>query len=305
MRPAALTPPGRIAVLAPSSPSGRDRIESAALRISDRGFDVVFASNLFDRVRDYLAGDDETRLREMNRFLADPSIDAFLFSRGGYGAMRIVDRIDFAALVANPRPLVGYSDITVIHQAAARAGVMTFHGPMLNSDFYDALSPEHEEWFWAMLAGQAPLVHHFQAGQVVAEGEAEGILFGGCLSLTVALADTPFDFWPDGGIWFWEDVAEPSYRIDRMLTHLRLSGRLNRLRGVITGKLKDCGNGHPEELHGLIDEMFGGLGIPVVRDFPFGHHADNLMLPVGARARLDTRRLTLTIPEAAVETKRR
>ncbi|MGZ5477805.1 MAG: LD-carboxypeptidase, partial [Thermoanaerobaculia bacterium] len=133
--------------------------------------------------------------------------------------------------------------------------------------------------------------------QVVVDGAAEGPLFGGCLSLTTALTATPYDFWIDDGIWFWEDVDEPLYRVDRMLTHLRLSGRLQRIRGVIVGKLKGCGS--EAEIDALLRGFFGA--IPVVRDFPFGHHGDNLLMPIGAHARLDTREQSLTIPGRAVE----
>ncbi len=226
--------------------------------------------------------------------------DALFFARGGYGAMRILDGLDLDALTRNPRPVVGFSDITAIHQAiAVRCGLGSFHGPMLNLDFYDGLSPDIEAWLWAILAGEAPLIHQFSREQVVCEGEAEGVLFGGCLSLTTALTGTPYDFWIDDGIWFFEDVDEPLYRIDRMLTHLRLSGRLQKIRGVLIGKLKSCGSG--AEMHALLLEFFASSGIPVVRDLPFGHHGDNLVMPIGTPVRLSTRDCTLTIAQAAVE----
>ena len=130
------------------------------------------------------------------------------------------------------------------------------------------------------------------------DGEAEGILFGGCLSLIAALTATPYDFWIDGGIWFWEDVDEPLYRLDRMLTHLRLSGRLRNIRGVIIGKLKGCGS--ESEFDALLRETFSAAGIPVVRDLPFGHHGDNLLMPIGVPVRLSTREGTLTVTQPAV-----
>src|SRR6185436_1706199 len=195
---------------------------------------------------------------------------AFFFARGGYGAMRILERIDYAAMTANPRPLVGFSDITALHQAIAiHAGVAEFHGPMLNLDFHDALSPEHEEWLWSMLAGDAPMTHSFADVEVLREGEAEGVLFGGCLALTTSLAGTPYDFWIEDGIWFWEDVDEPVYRLDRMLTHLGLSGRMKKIRGVIIGALKNCGTA--ADLRAFLVEFFQSFDIPVVQNLPFGH----------------------------------
>src|SRR5438045_3020843 len=243
--PRALPPSPHLAVLALSSPSELPRITEAVAKLEARGVRVTLAPNIGSHGSSagYLAGDDEERLSVANAFFRSDDYDGFLFARGGYGAMRILDRIDYGAIAANPRPIIGFSDLTALHQAmAVRASVASFHGPMVNLDFHDGLSPAIEEWFWSMLAGEAPLTHRFTEPQVVLEGEAEGPLFGGCLSLTEALAGTPFDFWIDGGIWFWEEVDERPYRIDRMLTTLRLSGRLARIRGVVVGKLKDGGD---------------------------------------------------------------
>ena len=131
------------------------------------------------------------------------------------------------------------------------------------------------------------------------EGEAEGILFGGCLSLTNDLIGTPYDFWIDDGIWFWEDVDEPTYRLDRMLTHLGLSGRLKKIRGVAIGKLKGCGS--ESEIDALLHETFDPYGVPVVRHLPFGHHGDNLLMPIGAPIRLSTADNSFTLTAPAVE----
>jgi muramoyltetrapeptide carboxypeptidase len=298
--PRALKPGGRIAVVAPAGPSERARIEQAAGRIEQRGYRVTIATNVDRRHNEYLAGTDEERAAELNHYLRSADNDAIFCARGGYGAMRILDRIDFDALRDNPRPVVGFSDITAVHQAiAVRCGIGSFHGPMLNLDFFNGLSPEIEEWLWAMLAGEAPLTHHFAREQVVCEGEAEGVLFGGCLSLITSLTGTPYDFWIDDGIWFFEDVDEPLYRVDRMLTHLRLSGRLKKIRGVLIGKLKNCGS--EGALDALLLDFFALHRIPVVRDLPFGHHGDNLVMPIGAAVRLNTQAGTFTLTRPAVQ----
>lgn len=289
-------------MLAPSSPSDEERIEAAAGTLRARGFEVRVAANAYERHRGYLAGNDEVRLGPLNQALNDPAIDAIFFARGGYGLMRILDRVDYDAIVRDPKPVVGYSDITALHQAiAARAATGSFHGPMLNSDFSEHLPPELDSWSWSALSGKAPLTWRFDAGCVVGEGRTEGTLFGGCLSLTAALLGTPYDFWVDDGIWFWEDVAEPAYRIDRMLTTLRLSGRLTCLRGVIIGKLRECGAGVQDELDELFHEFFVSRGIPVLKDMPFGHFGQNLLLPIGRSVIVDTTTLTLTLPEPVVE----
>ncbi len=299
IRPRALPDRAHIAVLAASGPSEVSRIEEAARVIERRGHRVTLAPNIGLRHRGYLAGSDDERVETLNRFFRSAEYDAFFFARGGYGAMRILDRIDYPAIAADPRPVVGFSDVTALHQAmATQVNVAGLHGPMLNLDFHGGLSADREEWFWSMLAGQAPMTYDFGSDDVLIDGEAEGVLFGGCLALTAALMGTPYDFWIDGGIWFWEDTDEPVYRIDRMLTHLRLSGRMQRIRGVVIGALKNCGN--EAEMLVLLRDTFGSLDIPVVYNLPFGHQGNNLLLPIGVPVHLDTRTRRLTLTEPAV-----
>ncbi len=297
--PTAVPQAPKILVMAPSSSSDLPRIEQAKQNLERMGLNVTLAPNIAHRHQTYLAGTDDERLEQLNAGFRNDSYDAFLFARGGYGAMRILDRIDYDAFARNPRPLIGFSDITALHQAiAVRCNIATFHGPMLNSDFHDGVSPSIGDWFWALLRGESPRTWPFDKPQVVCEGDAEGTLFGGCLSLTAALSGTPYDFWIDGGIWFWEDVDEPLYRLDRMLTTLRLSGRLRSIRGVIIGRLKGCGG--EAELNTLLHEFFDSQGIPVVRDFPFGHFGDNLLMPIGANVRLSTRERSFTVTDPVV-----
>src|SRR5436305_6493570 len=188
-RPRPIHRNSHLAVLAISSPSELPRIEAGKRNLEARGLRVTLAENIAHAgEHGYLAGTDDERLEIVNRFLRDPQFDGFLFARGGYGAMRILDRIDYYAIAANPRPVIGFSDLTALHQAmAVRVGVGSFHGPMVNLDFHDGLTPSNEEWVWAMLAGEAPLTYRFNEAQVVLKGVAEGPLVGGCLSLTEAL----------------------------------------------------------------------------------------------------------------------
>lgn len=298
--PRALPPNGHIAICAISGSSNLERVRLGAERLERRGYRVTLAGNIDHAFRDYLAGPDDERVENLNRYLRSDDVDAFLFSRGGYGVMRVLDRIDYDAIRRNPRPIVGFSDVTALHNAVAvRANVATFHGPMLNLDFHDGLTPESEQWFFDMLSGAAPLAHRFEREQVLCGGDAEGVLFGGCLSLIESLIGTPYDFWIDDGIWFWEDVGEEPYRLDRMLTHLDLSGRLRRIRGVLIGKLKGCGS--EPEVASLLHEKFGSRGIPVVRDLPFGHFGNNLLMPIGAPVRVSTSDGAFTITAPAVQ----
>lgn len=299
-RPRPLSRNGHVAVLAISSPSELPRIEEAAGKLESAGLRVTLAPNIGEKGdHTYLAGSDDLRAETFNQFLRSAEYDAYFFARGGYGAGRILDRLDYDAIRSNPRPIIGFSDLTALSQAIARhANTVSFHGPMVNLDFFNGLSPDIERWYWSMLGGEAPLTWNFDRSQVVLEGEAEGVLFGGCLSITTSLIGTPYDYWIDDGIWFFEDVEEPPYRIDRMLTHLRLSGRFRRVRGVVVGRLKDCGS--EAEIDTLLREFFGSLSIPVVRDLPFGHYGDNLLLPVGVPVRLSTPGAAFTVMEPAV-----
>jgi muramoyltetrapeptide carboxypeptidase len=276
------------------------RIQAGVRALEQRGLRVTLAGNIDHRYRGFLAGTDDERLEQLNRYLRSGDVDAFFFARGGYGAMRILNGIDYDAITANPRPIIGFSDITALHQAVAiRCGVGSFHGPMVNLDWFEGLTPDIEQWFWSMLAGAAPLTYSFDANQVVLEGEAEGILFGGCLSLTAALTATPYDFWIDDGIWFFEDVEESPYRLDRMLTHLRLAGRLQKIRAVVIGKLKGCGS--DAEIEALLHDFFAFSNIPVIRDLPFGHYGNNLLMPIGRVVRVSSRDRTLTLMQPAVK----
>jgi len=277
-----------------------ERLRIGAARLEQRGYRVSLARNVDHVFRDYLAGPDDERVEEFNHYLRSDDVDAIVFARGGYGSMRVLDRIDYDAIRRNPRPIVGFSDITALHAAVAlRANVASFHGPMLNLDFHDGLTPDIEEWLFAVLSGAAPLTHRFAPEQVLCDGDAEGVLFGGCLSLTTSLTGTPYDFWIDDGIWFWEDVDEGTYRLDRMLTHLDLSGRLRRIRGVLIGTLKGCGS--ETDLAALLHEKFGSRGIPVVRDLPFGHLGNNLLMPIGAPVRVSTSDGAFTVTAPVVQ----
>ncbi len=297
-KPRPLTTNSHIAVLAASSPSELSRIELAADNLRARGLRVTLAPNIAHRDR-YLAGSDDERVAVVNQFLRSPDYDAYFFARGGYGLHRILDRVDYDAISSNPRPIIGFSDLTALHQAIAlHSGVVSFHGPMMNTDWHDGLSPDREEWFWSILSGSTSQSWRFDQNQVVFPGEAEGVLFGGCLSLTTALTATPYDYWIDDGIWFWEDIDEAVYRVDRMLTHLRLAGRLKNIRGVIIGGLKGCGS--DAEMLAFLHEFFAAMHIPVIRNFPLGHLGDNLLMPIGIHASLATVEGVLRITEPAV-----
>ena len=284
----------RIGVAAPAGPTDRARLETGIELLERRGFRVERGRHLGDRIA-YLAGSDADRLDDLNQMLRDPGLAAVWFARGGYGLQRIVAGIDLTALRRAPKALIGYSDVTVVQAAAwRRLRLGSFQAPMVQElgdrRAYDSAA------LWRTLGG-SPLRLRFPAGSIVRAGRARGPLVGGCLSLLVSLIGTPWEPPLDGAILFWEEVNEAPFRIDRMLAHLRLSGRLRKLAGMVVGRLvgyraRLAGDHLP--LRALLETHLAGTDYPVVIDLPAGHAPGKKTLPMGFPARLDTAARTLS-----------
>ncbi len=293
--PPPLAPGDRIGISAPGGPVRPDALESGVAYLETRGFVPVRGRHVGSR-RSYLAGTDRERLEDLNRLIADPTIKAIWFARGGYGSARIVADVDFDALRRSPKGLIGYSDVTVLQSAAlTRVGLASWHGPLV-SELGDPAAFD-ETALWRALSGRTEdLEFPLPASTVVRGGAGAGRLVGGCLSLLSSLVGTPYEAPMDGGILFWEEVNEAWFRIDRMLGHLRLAGRLAGLRGMVVGRLVGCGAGEPDgarALRDILEAHLAGTDYPVVVDFPAGHCAGKTTLPLGRAVRLDTERLTL------------
>lgn len=292
-----LRPGGRIGVVALSGPVRRARVRRGVSLLRAAGYRVSLGRHLFAR-RGYLAGPDEARAGDLNSMLRDPKIDAVLFARGGYGALRALARVDWEALRRRPKLLVGFSDVTAVHAAArALAGVPGLHGPTAST--LGEPARYHAPSFWAGLRGDLGRMSvRLPRPGVVVAGEARGEIAGGCLSLLASLAGTAYE--PDlrGRILFWEDVNEEPFRIDRMLQQLRLGGMLRGVRGVVVGKLTNCRPKGPSlREREILEDVFAPLGVPVVRGVPAGHCPRARSLPLGVQARLDTRRGLLSFEE--------
>jgi len=313
VRPPKLDVGSRIALVAPSGPLlERDDLARAVELCRALGHDPRLGANAAAR-HGYLAGTDAERLADLNAALADPAVDAVWCLRGGYGVTRILDRIDAAALARRPKPVLGYSDATALLLALARAaGVITFHGPTARQPLTD-FSRRHLE---RVLCGVEPaglldapaappgtLVPRAPRVVTLRGGRAEGPLMGGNLSLLQCLIGTRWS--PDlrGAVLFLEDVGEDLYRVDRMLSHLRLAGMLEDLAGVAVGQFTELKRGTGDGALGLgdvLEHYFGDLGVPVAYGFPIGHVEEQWTLPIGARARLDADAATLELLEPAV-----
>ncbi len=298
--PAQLPPPAgpgdRVGVAALSGPVDPIRLEAGLAALRRLGFEPVVAGNVLSRHGPFamFAGSDAERLDAFHRLAADPSLSAIFFARGGHGLLRLLPAIDWDLLRRHPRAYIGYSDLTpFLLEVVRRLGLVAFHGSMVAADLARGLRPEEEESLLGALAGRYPTEQPFSRWlrEPVSGGEARGVLLGGCLSLLTATLGTPFAPDLEGALVFWEDVNEPPYKMDRMLTHLGLSGNLASIAGMIVGQI---GNGQeggsldwPALIgESLIGESLAGFSWPVGWGLPSGHFAPNWTLPLGLSARL-------------------
>lgn len=300
IRPVHLPPPAgpgdRVGVAALSGRIDPARLERGVVALRGLGFEPVLADNLGSR-HGFFAGTDAERLAGFHRLVADPGLTAIFFARGGHGLLRILPALDWDLLRRHPRAYVGYSDLTpFLLGVVERLGLAAFHGPLIAGDFARGLSAEEEDSLLGALAGRYPVEQPFSSTlRAGGNGGASGPLLGGCLSLLAATLGTPY--FPDleGSLLFWEDVNEPPYKVDRMLTHLGLSGNLAGIEGMIVGHLGGAEEPGwaPAAWPDLVASNLSGYSWPLAWGLESGHFALNRTLPLGLPARLDTDRLVL------------
>ena len=290
VRPNALKPGDTVAIIAPAGPiEQKNDLLKGVAGLERLGLRVRFDERIF-RSQRYLAGPDEERAEELMSAFEDPGVQAIVSLRGGYGCSRLIPLINQGRLRNHCKIFMGFSDLTTLHlYFRRRFGWVTFHGPMATSPALAALGPEQEKHLKGLWMDPDFLPSlSFPQLQAWVPGSAEGELVGGCLSLVAASLGTPYEPVTDGKILFLEDLGEPPYRIDRMLTHLRLAGKLDRITGVLLGDFQDC---QPSEGGTTVEEtlkiLFGGMDVPVLAHFPSGHGSENWVLPMGTRVRLD------------------
>ena len=304
IRPPALRPGARVALVAPAGPLADGAVDRAVERVRGWGFEPVVGEHARKR-HGYLAAPDPERTADFNAALRDDSIDAVWCLRGGYGVMRIVDGIDWPALTRRPRPVIGFSDNTALHLAIRRHGVVSFHGPHPATEELSRFSADGllRALTVAEPAGILPLPEDEDEPETIAGGVAEGPLVGGNLSLIASTLGTPYAIQAEGALLFLEEVGEAAYRVDRLLSQLRLAGVLGAAAGIVIGGITDvpdAGAEHVPLVEDVLHDLLGDLGIPVAYGFPFGHLEDNWTLPVGVRARLDADAGTLELLESGV-----
>ncbi|MET9828065.1 LD-carboxypeptidase [Streptomyces sp. NPDC006385] len=303
LRPPRLVPGARVAVVAPSGPVPEERLQSGLDVLRGWDLDPVVAPHVPARhgAFGYLAGADADRAADLQNAWCDPSVDAVLCARGGYGAQRMVDLLDWAAMrAARPKVFVGFSDVTVLHEAfAARLGLSTLYGPMAAGvDFIkNARAQEHLK---ATLFEPESVRTITSTGSALVPGRARGVTLGGCLCLLAAESGTPHARTSArGGLLCLEDVGEETYRLDRCLTQLLRAGVFDGVRGVLLGSWQECGP--YERVRALLLDRLGDLRVPVVEEFGFGHCEDALTIPFGVSAELDAEAGTLTLDVPALK----
>jgi len=285
--PPPLSVGARVALVAPAGPlRGEQEVQAAISHATSLGWEPVVAPHALSRYG-YLAGTDDERARDFNAALRDDGVDGIWCLRGGYGAMRILDALDYDAMRRNPRPLLGYSDITAFHCAVnVRCGVITYHGPTARG----ALTEFARDSLVRAIVQQVDPCGAAPGARTLRGGRATGRLVGGNLALLAALAGTPYA--PDytDAILVLEDVGEATYRIDRMLQQLRLSGALDRVAGIAFGQfteITDPLDADPCPLRDVLREIAESAGVPAISGIPLGHISDQWTIPLGARAELD------------------
>jgi muramoyltetrapeptide carboxypeptidase len=290
VQPSRLIGGDAISIVAPAGPiESREVLEKGIAVLERMGFLVRFDERILESSR-YLAGNDPERAEELMQAFEDPSVKAIIALRGGYGCARLIPLLADDRLRAHPKVFMGFSDLTTLHLYFQRHfGWITIHGPMVASPALHNITPQQEQNFLSLLTD--PDYHpafSFPQIETWFPGTAEGTLAGGCLSLITTSIGTPYEIETEGKILFLEDQGEAPYKLDRMLTHLRLAGKLQSLAGVLLGDFLDCeptqGNYTSSE---VLREILVDLKIPIIANFPSGHGQDNWAIPLGAKVLLD------------------
>jgi muramoyltetrapeptide carboxypeptidase len=315
IKPKALKAGDTIGLITPSTEVlDPDRLALAAKTLRYFGLQVKFGNNVGKRSINYSASVN-ARLDDLHAMFSDKTVQAVFAVRGGYGSAHLLDRIDYSLIRRNPKIFLGYSDITAMHLSIInRAGLVTFHGPVAVSSYTNYTQAAFRKALFETKPIGA-LTNPAESNQLRPEhnlrtirgGKASGQLIGGNLSLITSLMGTEFEIDTRGKIFFIEDVEEQPYSIDRMLTQLRLAGKLDSAAGIIFGECADCkprdfqpSFASPYSLGEVVDNLLGSLKVPVLYGLTIGHTADQLTLPLGVKASLDADKGLLEISESAL-----
>jgi muramoyltetrapeptide carboxypeptidase len=288
-----------VAIIAPAGGLvDTDRFRHGCSVLSEMGFEIAVPDRYWPG-SGYLADTDEARAQEMIRVWRDPRVKALIALRGGFGSLRLLDRLDFGLFARQPKMLLGFSDISILlNLVFQRSGLLCLHGPVVTS--LPASDPDSRERLYQCLIGNWHRCLDERV-EIIRTGEpVSGPLLGGNLSSLVSLLGTPWSLDFSGAVLFLEDVNEPAYRLDRAFTQLARSGQLQRAAGIILGDFsidREDNSGRQRARHEFVwsrvCELTAGAGIPIWGNFPVGHGPSNLTLPIGAPVTMDSRRCLL------------
>ena len=307
VKPPALRPGDTVGIAAPASNIKRAELEAGCEALRRAGYRPFYLESILEQEL-YFAGSARRRVHELEEMFVRDDVHAIVCARGGYGSNYLLEALDLEKIKAHPKIFVGYSDLTsLLTYFSDAAGLITFHGPMVAKDWAHENGVDFASWH-AALTGERPWDAASGAdsgAKGLVDGTAEGILYGGCLSILVASLGTPYEILTDGAILFLEDIGAKPYQIDRMLMQLKLAGKLKGVRGIIFGEMRDCiqtaNQGYT--LEEVILRIVGELGVPVAFGLRSGHvTAGNITLPIGVRAALAVsgERVRLNILESAI-----
>lgn len=298
-----------IGIIAPgSSPDDHSRIEKGVRYLEKMGYRTQLGKNI-GKTQGYLAGTDSERLSDLHQMFSDKNVKAIFCLRGGYGAFRLLDKINYKLIKDNPKIFVGYSEITSLQNAfLQKASLVTFAGPMVAVDFYEDVSPYTEENFWAMITSNKKFgkIKYPQDEKLpsLVKGNASGRLIGGNLAVFAALIGTEYLPNISGNILLIEDIGELPYKVDRMLNQLKFANIFKKAKGIILGRFVDCYEHDPNKktltLGEVIDNYIGSLKIPSIYTFPHGHIKDFITMPIGIKIKLNASRGIVEFEESAV-----
>ncbi len=310
LKPKKLNKKDVIGIISPASaPDEFSRVEKGVKYLESLGYRVKVGDHV-GKNHGYLAGKDEERLTDLHSMFKDKNVKAIFNVRGGYGAFRLLDKIDYRLIKNNPKIFVGYSEITSLQMAFfQKAGLITFAGPMVAVDFFDEISPYTTENFWATITSNKKLgkIKYSETDKMpfLQKGNASGRIVGGNLAVFTALLGT--EYFPNltGKILMIEDIGELPYRVDRMLNQLRLSGAFKKVKGIILGRFVDCNEHDPEKktltLGEVIQDYIGSLKVPSIYTFPHGHIKDLVTIPFGIKVNLNASKGSVEFAESAVK----
>lgn len=306
IKPPALQPGDTVGIIAPASNIKRESLETGCEALRQLGYKPFYFDSVLEKDI-YFAGSAKRRARELDEMFMRDEVRAIICARGGYGANYLLDTLNLERIATHPKIFVGYSDITtLLTYILDSAGLVTFHGPMVTKDFAHADGVDVRSWEaaltrtseWALNIGSE------SGAKPLAAGSADGILYGGCLSMLVASLGTPYEIQTAGTILFIEDVATKPYQVDRMLMQLKLAGKFAGVHGIVFGEMLDCSPIKDQDytLAEVVLRVIGDLGVPVAYGLRSGHVSrGNITLPFGVRAALTVSRTegSLRILESA------